>query len=66
MCWTTRLRRYHRGAYRTTGVRTWVFFNVADADASYQFADALFNKIVDSSGEEIEVFDAWDQASAGA
>ena len=40
---------------------TWVFFNVADADASYQFADALFNKIVDSSGEEIEVFDAWDQ-----
>ena len=38
----------------------WVFFNVADVDASYPFAKALFNKIVDSSGPEIEVFDAWD------
>lgn len=39
---------------------TWVFFNVADAEASYPFADALFNEIVDRSGPEIEVFDAWD------
>ena len=39
---------------------TWVFFNVADVDASYPFADALFNEIVDRSGPEIEVFDAWD------
>ena len=39
---------------------TWVFFNVADAEASYPFADALFNQIVDRSGPEIEVFDAWD------
>ena len=28
---------------------TWVFFNVADVDASYPFADALFNEIVDRS-----------------
>ncbi len=39
---------------------TWVFFNVADVEASYPFADALFNEIVDRSGQEIEVFDAWD------
>ena len=39
---------------------TWVFFNVADAEARYPFADALFNQIVDRSGPEIEVFDAWD------
>ena len=38
----------------------WVFFNVADADASYPFAKALFNEIVDRSGPEIQVFDAWD------
>ena len=38
----------------------WVFFNVADVDASYSFAKALFNEIVDRSGPEIEVFDAWD------
>ena len=37
-----------------------MFFNVADAEASYPFADALFNEIVDRSGPEIEVFDAWD------
>ena len=36
---------------------TWVFFNVADSDASYPFAKALFNEIVDRSGPEIEVFD---------
>ena len=39
---------------------TWVFFNVADVEASYPFADALFNEIVDRSGPEIQVFDAWD------
>ena len=33
---------------------------MADAEASYPFADALFNEIVDRSGPEIEVFDAWD------
>lgn len=38
----------------------WVFFNVADVDASYPFAKALFNEIVDRSGPEVEVFDAWD------
>ena len=39
---------------------TWVFFNVADVKSSYPFADALFNLLVDRSGPEIEVFDAWD------
>ena len=39
---------------------SWVFFNVADVDDSYPFAKALFNEIVDRSGPEIEVFDAWD------
>lgn len=38
----------------------WVFFNVANANESYPFAKALFNEIVDRSGPEIEVFDAWD------
>ena len=28
---------------------TWVFFNVADVEASYPFAEALFNEIVDRS-----------------
>ena len=42
------------------GRETWVFFNVADAEASYPFAYALFNEIVDRSGPEIEMFDAWD------
>ena len=37
-----------------------MFFNVADAASSYPFADALFNEIVDRSGPEVEVFDAWD------
>ena len=39
---------------------TWVFFNVADAEASYPFADALFNEIVDRSGPEVALFDGWD------
>lgn len=41
-----------------------VFFNVADAEASYAFAKALFNEIVDRSGPEVEVFDAYDQVAA--
>lgn len=39
---------------------TWVFFNVADVDASYPFAKALFNEIVDRSGEEVLQLDAYD------
>ena len=39
---------------------SWVFFNVANVQASYPFAKALFNEIVDRSTPEIEVFDAWD------
>lgn len=37
-----------------------VVFAVANADASYSFAKALFNRIVDASGPEVEVYDAWD------
>lgn len=40
-----------------------VFFNVADAESSYDFAKALFNEIVDRSGPEVEVYDAYDQVS---
>lgn len=39
---------------------SWVFFNVADADASYHFAKALFNEIVDRSGDEVMQLDAYD------
>ena len=39
---------------------TWVFFNVADVDASYPFAKALFNEIVDRSGDEVIQLDAYD------
>ena len=39
---------------------SWVFFNVADADASYPFAKALFNEIVDCSGDEVMQLDAYD------
>ena len=39
---------------------TWVFFNVADADASYPFAKALFSEIVDHSGDEVLQLDAYD------
>ena len=45
---------------------TWVFFNVADAEASYPFADALFNEIVDRSGDEVLQMDAYDLVSADA
>lgn len=37
-----------------------VFFNVADAENSYDFAKALFNTIVDRSGPEVEQYDAFD------
>ena len=39
---------------------TYVCFNVADVDASYPFAKALFNEIVDSSGDEVMQMDAYD------
>lgn len=40
-----------------------VFFNVADVDASYPFAKALFNEIVDCSGDEVMQLDAYDLVS---
>ena len=39
---------------------SWVFFNVADVGASYPFAKALFNEIVDCSGDEVMQLDAYD------
>ena len=39
---------------------TMVFFNVEDCAGSYDFAKALFNRIVDGSGPEAAVMDAWD------
>lgn len=42
---------------------TCVFFNVADVDASYPFAKALFNEIVDRSGLEVMQMDAYDPAA---
>ena len=49
----------------TTGLtdlwrETWVFFNVSDVDASYSFAKALFNELVDRSGDEVLQMDAYD------
>ena len=43
---------------------TWVFFNVADVEASYPFAHALFDEIVDHSGDEVLQMDAYDLVSA--
>ena len=40
--------------------QSYVCFNVADVEASYPFANALFHEIVDRSGPEVAVFDAWD------
>lgn len=37
-----------------------VAINVQNADATYDFADALFNAIVDASGPEVEQYDSWD------
>ena len=42
---------------------SWVFFNVADVDASYPFAKALFNEIVDRSGDEVMQLDAYDMVA---
>ena len=42
----------------------WVFFNVADADASYPFARALFDEIVDRSGPEAAVGSYYDPVGA--
>lgn len=39
---------------------TMVFFNVEDCAGSYDFAKALFNRVVDGSGPEVAVMDAWD------
>lgn len=39
---------------------TIAFFNVADCAGTYHFAKALFNEIVDRSGPEVELYDAWD------
>ena len=37
-----------------------VFFNVSDCAETYEFAKALFNRIVDASGPEVERYDNWD------
>ncbi|MGN0977704.1 MAG: FtsX-like permease family protein, partial [Faecousia sp.] len=39
---------------------TMVFFNVEDCQETYAFANALFNRIVDASGPEVELYDSWD------
>ena len=39
---------------------TWVFFDVADVEHSYPLAKALFNQIVDCSGDEVMQMDAYD------
>ena len=39
---------------------TWVFFDVADVEHSYPLAKALFNQIVDRSGDEVMQIDAYD------
>lgn len=42
---------------------SWAFFNVADAEDSYPFAKALFNEIVDRSGDEVMQLDAYDMVA---
>ena len=37
-----------------------VFFNVENCEKTYDFAKALFNRIVDASGPEVAVYDSWD------
>lgn len=37
-----------------------IFFNVENDEQTYDFAKALFNKIVDRSGEEVAVYDSFD------
>lgn len=43
-----------------TWKETFVHFNVENCDKTYDFAKTLFYEIVDRSGPEVEVFDAWD------
>ncbi len=43
---------------------TYVFFNVADVQASYPFADALFDRIVDCSSPAVAVGDYYDDVAA--
>lgn len=42
----------------------YVFFNVADVEASYPFAKALFAEIIERSGPEVEVADYYDLVGA--
>ena len=39
-------------------LETMVFFNVENCEETYDFAKALFNRIVDASGPEVAVLDA--------
>ena len=41
-------------------LETTVFFNAKNCEDTYDFAKALFNRIVDASGTEVAVLDAWD------
>ena len=41
-------------------LETMVFFNVEHCQETYDFAKALFNRIVDASGSEVAVLDYWD------
>lgn len=41
-----------------------VLFDAAEGTDSYAFAKALFNRIVDASGPEVEVYDAYDEVGA--
>ena len=41
-------------------LETMVFFNVEHCEETYDFAKALFNRIVDASGPEVAVLDFWD------
>ena len=41
-------------------LETMVFFNVEHCQETYDFAKALFNRIVDASGPEVAVLDYWD------
>lgn len=73
LCYTMLFGRYvlDDGDYKTItrglDERKWfdhiVFFNVADCDESYAFAKRLFYAIVDHSGPEVEVVDAYNIGS---
>lgn len=41
-----------------------VLFDAAEGTDSYEFAKALFDRIVDASGPEVEVYDAYDEVGA--